>query len=304
MKILITGSTGQVGFELQRQLSLLGRVLAPTRHTLDLLDARVVDDWLDQHRPDLIVNAAAYTAVDRAQQEPELAAYLNAALPAQLARHARQQGIALVHYSSDYVYSGEGELPWCEEATPAPCNVYGQSKWDGDEAIVQSGCEHLIFRTSWVYGAYGHNFMKTMLALGRERDRLEVVIDQIGAPTPARLIARITAQALVQRLEGGVYHLAPRGETSWHGFAQAIFRLARAQGVTGLPAPEAVIPVVTANYPAPAPRPLNSRLCLDRIETALGVPMPHWEAQLGFTLGEYLAGPGAKLLRDGAEQAV
>ncbi|MDI5985027.1 dTDP-4-dehydrorhamnose reductase [Halomonas sp. M4R5S39] len=302
MNILVTGSTGQVGFELQRQLSLLGRVLAPSRHSLDLVDARAVDAWLAQHRPDLIVNAAAYTAVDRAESEPALARRLNAELPAQLARHAERHDLWLVHYSSDYVYSGRGDTPWREDASPAPLNVYGQTKLEGDLAIQHSGCQHLIFRTSWVYSAYGRNFMKTLLRLALERDELGVVADQVGVPTPARLIARVTAQALSLRLASGLYHLAPRGKTSWHGVAQAILRLADSQGVAMTLCPDAVMPVPTTDYPTPASRPLNSRLCLDKLEAALRTPLPDWEAQLALTLGEYLSHPTGARLREPMEQ--
>src|SRR5690554_6736381 len=196
MKILVTGGSGQVGFELRRSLCLLGNVLAPTRQELDLANPKAVDHWLAQYRPDLIVNAAAYTAVDRAEEEPELARRLNAELPGQLAEYSAERGQRLVHYSSDYVYSGSGDSPWHESDAPGPLSVYGQTKLEGDRAIQASGGEHLIFRTSWVYGARGHNFMKTMLRLGRERDTLKVVSDQIGAPTPARLIAQVTALAL------------------------------------------------------------------------------------------------------------
>lgn len=289
MKILVTGGTGQVGFELQRQLGLLGRVMAPTRHELDLVDADAVDRWLEEYRPELVVNAAAYTAVDRAESEPELTRRLNAELPAQLADYSRAHGQWLVHYSSDYVYSGSGETPWRESYPADPLNLYGLTKLEGDRAIQGSGCRHLIFRTSWVYSARGSNFMKTMLTLGRERRELRVVADQVGAPTPARLLAQVSAQALAQRLEGGIYHLAPRGQTSWHGFARAIFRHAGELGEALSVTPDSVIAIPTADYPTPAVRPLNSRLSLDKLEKALGVTLPHWEEQLEATLSEYLA---------------
>lgn len=302
MKILITGASGQVGFELQRQLCLLGSVLAPTRQELDLANPKAVEHWLTQHRPELIVNAAAYTAVDKAEEEPELARRLNAELPAQLAEYSRKRDQWLVHYSSDYVYPGTGVTPWQECDVTGPLSVYGQTKLEGDQAIQQSGCPHLIFRTSWVYSARGHNFMKTMLRLGRDRDALKVVNDQIGAPTPARLIALVTTLALHrlsntthhspltthQAAPAGLYHLAPRGETSWHGFAGEIFRQAAALGESLAISPDNVAAIPTAEYPTPAQRPLNSRLCCQELELALGITLPTWQEQLALTLAESL----------------
>ncbi|WP_311950218.1 dTDP-4-dehydrorhamnose reductase [Halomonas piscis] len=291
--ILITGGSGQVGFELRRQLAVLGEVRAPARDELDLADPEAVEAWLGQHQPDLIVNAAAYTAVDKAESEPELARRLNAELPGQLAAYGARRGKWLVHYSSDYVYSGQGQTPWEEDAATAPVNVYGETKRDGDAAVAASGCEHLIFRTSWVYSAPGGNFVNTMLRLGAEREALSVVADQIGAPTPARLIAQLTALALSAwprtgeaSVAPGVYHLAPRGEASWHDVAVATFDEAARLGMPLTITPEAVAPIATADYPTPAPRPLNSRLNLTRLEEALGVTLPHWQAQLALTVEE------------------
>ncbi|MGM0988638.1 MAG: dTDP-4-dehydrorhamnose reductase [Pseudomonadota bacterium] len=300
MKILLTGGNGQVGFELQRQLCLLGTVLAPTRQELDLADEQSVARWLEQHQPELIVNAAAYTAVDKAEEEPALARRLNAELPAQLAAYSAARGQWLVHYSSDYVYPGSGATPWQEQDATGPLSVYGQTKLEGDQAVEASGCPHLIFRTSWVYSARGSNFMKTMLRLGRERDALKVVNDQVGAPTPARLIAQVTALALHQRpftthhspftihLPSGIYHLAPAGETSWQGFAREIFRQASALGEELAITPEQVAPIPTVEYPTPAQRPLNSRLDCRELEQALGITLPDWQEQLALTLGEHL----------------
>ncbi|MBF7052332.1 dTDP-4-dehydrorhamnose reductase [Halomonas sp. KAO] len=298
MKILITGGNGQVGFELKRQLCLLGEVYAPDRAELDLADAAAVDQWLEEHQPGLIVNAAAYTAVDKAEEEPELARRLNAELPAQLAEYSTARGQWLVHYSSDYVYPGDGEAFWQEESATGPLSVYGQTKLEGDQAVQASGCHHLIFRTSWVYGARGNNFMKTMLRLGRERDALKVVSDQIGVPTPARLIAQVTVLAIMDgiarqsrapTLPSGIYHLAPRGETSWHGFACEIFRLAAERGEILAITPDNVARIPTAEYPTPAQRPLNSRLSLDKLEKALGIQLPGWQEQLALTVEEYLS---------------
>ena len=291
MTILLLGSTGQVGFELHRALAPLGRVIAPLRGQLDLGDADGLAGALRATRPELIVNAAAWTAVDAAETEREAAFDLNARLPEQLARYAAIAGIPLVHYSSDYVYPGDGEAPWREQDATGPLSVYGESKLAGDEAVVASGASHLIFRTSWVYSARGHNFMKTMLRLGAERDSLKVVADQIGAPTPARLIAQMTLLALYRQRLGqllsGVYHLAPRGETSWQGFAAEIFRVARLLEMPLTLTPEQVAGIPTAEYPTPARRPLNSRLDVTRLEQDLGLTLPDWQSQLVLTLREY-----------------
>ncbi|MDQ7733405.1 dTDP-4-dehydrorhamnose reductase [Halomonas sp. SpR1] len=308
MNIFITGSNGQVGFELQRQFALFGNVVAPTRHELDLTDAQAVDAYLAEHQPALILNAAAYTAVDKAESEPEQAKRLNTELPAQLAEYAAKHAITLVHYSTDYVYPGDGETPWQEDSPTAPHSVYGQTKLEGDQAVTQSGCQHLIFRTSWVYAARGSNFMKTMLRLGRERETLSIVNDQIGAPTPARLIAQATALAftthdspltthhslltihhspLTIHIPSGIYHLAPRGETSWHGFASEIFKQAQALGEELAIQSGTVNGIPTAEFPTPAQRPLNSRMSLTKLEAALGVTLPVWQHQLALTLTEY-----------------
>lgn len=288
MSILITGGNGQVGFELQRQLCLLGEILAPNRAELNLADEQAVQVWLEHHQPSLIINAAAYTAVDKAEDKPQPAQRLNAGLPAQLAAYAAEHGIPLVHYSSDYVYPGSGEQLWTENSATGPLSVYGQTKLQGDEAIIDSGCDALIFRTSWVYSARGNNFMKTMLRLGCEREALNVVNDQIGAPTPARLIAQVSGMALQRKLQPDVYHLAPRGETNWHGFACEIFNQANAAGEALAISAEKVTPIPTAEYPTPAQRPLNSRLALDKLEQALGIKLPNWQEQLALTLTEYL----------------
>lgn len=290
MKVLITGGSGQVGVELRRQLTTLGNILAPSREALDLSDASAVSAYLAQHQPGLIVNAAAYTAVDNAEAAPSLTARLNAELPAQLAEYCQQRSCWLVHYSSDYVYTGEGNTPWQEGDVTGPCNTYGATKLAGDTAVVESGCQHLIFRTSWVYSAFGKSFVSTMLRLGEERNALSVVSDQVGAPTPARLIALVTQQALARQntagIESGVYHLAPRGEVSWHGFACEIFEQAHTIGLPLMITSESVAAIPTADYPTPAARPLNSRLAVDKIEGALGIQLPSWQSQLALTLEE------------------
>ena len=290
MNIFITGGNGQVGFELQRQFAIFGTVHAPTRTELDLSNAQAVETYLAEYQPSLILNAAAYTAVDKAESEPELAKRLNTELPAQLAEYAAANQARLVHYSSDYVYPGDGETPWQENSPTGPLSIYGQTKLEGDETVVNSGCEYLIFRTSWVYAARGNNFMKTMLRLGRERDALNIVNDQIGAPTPARLIAQVTMLAFTTHIPPGIYHLAPRGETSWHGFANEIFRQAREQGKMLTITPEQTGGMPTAEYPTPAKRPLNSRMALGKLENALGITLPSWQSQLALTLKEHCEG--------------
>lgn len=294
LTILVTGGSGQVGHELQRTLAPLGEVMAPGRETLDLENAEAVADYLDERRPDIVVNAAAWTNVDGAEAPENLQAVtrLNEDLPAQLADYAARFGIPLVHYSSDYVYDGGGDTPRGEDVPTSPCSRYGESKLAGDRAVLASGTKHLVLRTSWVYGSRGRNFMNTMLRLGRERDALRVVDDQIGAPTTARLIGEVTLlalQAILQeRMESGLYHLAARGETSWHGFACDIFRQALAKGMALEITPERVAPIPTSDYPTPAVRPLNSRLDVSRIERALGVCMPDWRSQLALALDERL----------------
>lgn len=288
MNILLLGKTGQVGFELHRLLAPLGTLVAPDRKALDLSDEQAVSAYLAGCRPDLIVNAAAWTAVDAAEEQTEAAMRLNRDLPAQLAAYAAAASCRLVHYSSDYVYPGSGDSPRTENSPTGPLNAYGRSKLAGDEAIMSSGADYLIFRTSWVYSARGNNFMKTMLRLAKDRPELNVVADQTGAPTPARLIAQVTALAVYGRLDSGLYHLAARGETSWHGFAQEIFRLARASGVPLAVAPDRVHPIPTRDYPTPATRPLNSRLDVSKLERALNIRMPDWQQQLALTLAEYL----------------
>lgn len=299
MKLLITGGTGQVGFELQHSLQLHGQCLAPKRQTLDLSDSQAVDAYLIENRPDIIINAAAYTAVDLAENNQALAYRLNAELPQQLAEYSQQNQVPLIHYSSDYVYAGTGQTAWLENSPTAPQNLYGQSKLAGDQAIIASGCRALIFRTSWVYSARCHNFMKTLLRLAQEKETLSIVNDQIGAPTPARLIAQVTALAIRRKdtqanwlanpfnLADGVYHLAPRGETSWYQFAENIIEHARnadmalkTKQIKGIP---------TQQYPTPATRPLNSRMSLNKLESALAIQLPDWQSALKLTIREYLS---------------
>ena len=280
MRILLLGKTGQVGFELVRTLSPLGNVISPSRPELDLLSAEAVERYLVHTKPDLIVNAAAWTGVDAAEEHRTEAERLNAGLPKQLAEFAAGQNVRLVHYSSDYVYPGHGHAPWQESSPTDPLSNYGKTKLWGDLAIEKSGVDYLIFRTSWVYSARGNNFMKTMLRLAESKTELNIVADQVGAPTPARLIAQITTLALHSHLEKGLYHLAPLGETSWHGFAGEIFQLAGCKTIAH--------PIPTTDYPTPAKRPLNSRMDVSRLEQALKIQLPDWQSQLALTLNEFL----------------
>lgn len=285
MKILLLGKNGQVGWELQRSLGVLGELTAldfdSTELSADFSRPESLAATVRAVRPDIIVNAAAHTAVDKAESEPELARTLNATAPAVLAREAAALGAWLVHYSTDYVFDGSGSAPRPEEAPTGPLSVYGRTKLEGEEAIRASGCRHLILRTSWVYAARGGNFAKTMLRLAAERDRLTVIDDQIGAPTGADLLADITAHALrtlPQRPElGGTYHAVAGGETSWHGYAQLVIEWARAHGQAVKVAPQAIEPVATSAFPTPAERPHNSRLATDKLQAAFGLRLPSWQ---------------------------
>ncbi|KAA1174675.1 dTDP-4-dehydrorhamnose reductase [Marinobacter salinexigens] len=288
MKILLLGGSGQVGFELARSLAPLGTVVAPSRAELDLSSEEAVTDYLTLHQPELIANAAAWTAVDAAEQHVDAARRLNAGLPEQLAQYCAEKGALLVHYSSDYVYPGDGSEPWLETSATGPLSVYGQTKLEGDLAIQQSGAKHLIFRTSWVYSARGNNFMKTMLRLAESKPELSVVADQVGAPTPARLVAQITALAIYRDIPLGLYHLAPRGSATWHEFAVAIVNLASMTGKLLSSGPADVLPVSTSSYVTPAKRPMNSQMDLSKIESALRISLPGWYSQLELTLDEYL----------------
>jgi len=296
LKILLLGKNGQVGWELQRSLAPLGEVLALDRHSTpycgDLSQperlAQTVLDW----RPDVIVNAAAHTAVDKAESEPELARCLNATAPAALAQAAAQIGALLVHYSTDYVFNGQGDQPWQEGDATGPLSVYGQTKREGEQAIVASGCAHLIFRTSWVYAARGGNFAKTMLRLAAERERLTVIDDQFGAPTGADLIADVTAHAIRASLQqpalGGLYHLVASGQTTWHGYASHVIAQARLiQPGLALKVSE-IAPVPTSAFPTPAQRPLNSRLATHKLQDTFGVVLSPWQQGVNRMLAEIL----------------
>lgn len=301
MKILLLGKNGQVGWELQRALAPLGELVALDFASQelcgDLGNTEGLQQTVAQVRPQVIVNAGAHTAVDKAESEPELAYRLNAEGPAVLAQAAAQLGALLVHYSTDYVYDGSGSRPWREEDAKGPLSVYGRTKLAGDEAIAASGCRHLIFRTSWVYGARGGNFPKTMLRLAREREQLNVIDDQIGAPTGADLLADVTAHAIRHLLPpqrhndltpSGVYHLAAAGETSWHGYARFVLERAQRLGHTLKAGPAQVLPISTSAYPTPARRPQNSRLDTGRLQNTFGLRLPPWQAGVQRMLDETL----------------
>ncbi len=298
MKILLLGKNGQVGWELQRSLAPLGEVLALDRHSThycgDLSKPEELVQTVLVYKPDFIVNAAAHTAVDKAESEPELAKVLNTDAPAALAKAAAQVGAWLVHYSTDYVFDGSGTHARQEGEGTGPLSVYGQTKLDGEKAIVASGCKYLIFRTSWVYAARGGNFAKTMLRLAQERDKLTVINDQHGAPTGADLIADVTAQAIRRVLNtqnisfSGVYHLVASGETTWHGYASHVIEKAQAiKPDLQIKAAE-VGPVSTSAFPTPATRPLNSRLCTAKLKQAFGLVLPPWQQGVDRMLTEIL----------------
>jgi dTDP-4-dehydrorhamnose reductase len=293
MKILLLGKNGQVGWELQRALRPLGEVVARDLDDgLNLADPAALAGLVRSHAPEVIVNAAAHTAVDRAEAEPELAHAINAAAPALLAREALALGALLVQYSTDYVYDGGGDQPRDEEAPTGPLSVYGHSKLAGDLAIQASGCQHLILRTSWVYAARGGNFARIMLKLAAERDQLKVISDQIGAPTGADLLADLTAHMLRATWDRpelcGVYHAVAAGQTSWHEYASHVIEFARARGQALKVAPEQILPIPTSDYPTPARRPLNSRLDTGKLQRNFGLFLPDWRVGVDRMLEEIL----------------
>jgi dTDP-4-dehydrorhamnose reductase len=286
--ILVTGVDGQVGYELLRSLQGLGRIVACNRAMLDLSDPSAIRSFVREAKPSVIVNPAAYTAVDKAETEVAAANRLNAEAPRVFAEEAARTGAVLIHYSTDYVFDGTKEGPYVEEDAPAPQNVYGASKLAGERAIADTECAHLVLRTSWVYGRRGKNFLLTMLKLGAERPELRVVADQLGAPTWANTIAAATAHVVAQGLaagapdwwhdRSGVYHLTCAGETSWHGFARAIFDAA-------MPGNQPrVHPIASSEYPVPAKRPMNSRLSSRKLFDTFGLDLPRWDDALRLCL--------------------
>ena len=296
LRILVPGKTGQVGWELQGALAPLGTVIALDRSGMDLANPDSIRRVIRDAKPEVIVNAAAYNNVDKAESEPELAMRVNGVAPGVMAEEAKRLGAILIHYSTDYVFDGERDRPYNEDDPPNPLSEYGRSKLAGEQAIASSGAPHLIFRTSWVYAARGQNFVRTMLRLGRERSELRIVDDQVGAPNWARFIAKATAQVLRQLGDGhkaignraGIYNLTATGAVSWYGFASAIFVEAKAQlGMT----PPKLIPITTAEYPLPARRPANSWLDNSKLTAAFGLTPPSWDAMLTACIHE-MAGQG------------
>ncbi len=297
-RLLLLGRHGQLGWELHSSLAELGEVIAPERQDTalcgDLSDLDGLARTVHALRPDVVVNAAAYTAVDRAQTEPDLARRVNALAPGVLAQACADTGAWLLHYSTDYVFDGSGSKPWRETDPTAAVNLYGQTKLEGEQ-LVQAHCpRHLLLRTSWVYGQHGHNFARTMLRLAQERDQLKVVADQIGAPTSARWLAHLSVHILRRVLApattsdaadsgtalAGVYHACPRGETSWHGYARWLIEEARAMGFALKLDATAVLPIASDDYPTPAPRPHNCRLDCSKLEQTFAVLRPHWQEGL------------------------
>jgi len=291
-RILIVGGSGQLGLELQRSFAGTNPMVAVDRETMDLSVPDRIRAMVAEVKPDVILNAAAYTAVDRAESEPEIAAAVNARAPRILAEEASKIGALLVHYSTDYVFDGTKRGPWTEEDEPNPLSAYGATKLTGEEAIREVGGRYLIFRTSWVYGPHGKNFLLTMLKLGRERDQLRVVDDQSGAPTTSLELARATRTIVDGALAGqfgateqwvGLYHMTCEGETTWYGFTHAIF--ARAGALMGKRRLE-IQPIPTSEYPTPAKRPRNSVLSNAKLRERFGVALPAWETALDVVLAE------------------
>ncbi|WP_157670539.1 dTDP-4-dehydrorhamnose reductase [Chitinibacter sp. GC72] len=285
-KILVTGKNGQVGFELQRSLAVLGEIVAVDREECDLSNPEAIRELVQRVRPDIIVNPAAHTAVDKAESEVEFATALNATAPQVFAEEAAKQGALLIHYSTDYVFDGNKDGWYSETDTPNPQSVYGKTKLAGELAVAAAHPRHLIFRTSWVFGAHGGNFLKTMLRLMQQREALSVVADQFGAPTSASLLADVTAQIIAQYLRCadqagfayGTYHLVAGGETSWHGYASLVNDISALQGYTLKIASHDIKAIPSSDYPVPAPRPANSRLDTQKIQTAFGLSLPMWQA--------------------------
>ncbi|MFT4020743.1 MAG: dTDP-4-dehydrorhamnose reductase [Acinetobacter sp.] len=299
MKILLLGKNGQVGWELQRALQPLGEVIALDRNINanqlcgDISNFAVIQQAIEQTQPDVIVNATAYTAVDKAESEPQQADFINHLAVKHLAEQSQKYGALLIHYSTDYVFSGAGETPWREDDATAPQNVYGQSKRQGELALVQSGAKFINLRTSWVYGTHGNNFIKTMLKLAQSKDELSIIADQIGAPTGAALIADVTAQLIryvqlnPEQQVTGHYHLAASGECSWFDYANYIFEQAKQRGLNLQI--QQVRPIATEAYPTPAKRPRNSRLNTNKLKQQFKLHLPHWQQGVQQVVGEMIS---------------
>lgn len=287
--ILVTGAQGQLGFELQRSLAALGHVVALARAECDLSNVQALRETIRQLRPALIVNAAAYTAVDKAEAEPELAQRINAEALAVMGEEAKALSAGVIHYSTDYVFDGSKQGAYLESDVTGPLGVYGASKLAGEQALAASGADYWIFRTCWVYGLHGQNFMKTMLRLGKSRDSLSVVADQFGVPTSAAFIADITAQVVAaigrgQPIAQGIYHLSASGRTSWHGYACHLLARAKLRGLSLAVNVDDIRAIPASDYPTPARRPANSQLDCSKLEVALGIRMPLWTVAIDQTI--------------------
>jgi dTDP-4-dehydrorhamnose reductase len=297
VKILLIGKDGQIGSRLRHSLAPIGNVLAFGRNDLDLTDLTVLQERLDAARPDIIVNAAAYTDVDRAELEPAFARAINCDAVALMATYAARKGAGLVHYSTDYVFDGKKDAPYVEQDSTAPLNVYGATKRDGEIAVRSANCRHLILRTSWIYSSVGSNFARTILRLARERDTLQVVDDQIGSPTSARLVAGITTDILMRLTHhgwpkdiDGTFHVTASGATSWYGFAQLLVEEGHRMGMKLRCLPEGITAVKSARYKTAAERPLNSRLSTEKILGVVGGQFPMWAEDARMTLSELARG--------------
>ena len=293
MKILLFGKNGQVGWELERSMLPLGNIIALDQDVADFSNPESLREIIQSEKPDVIVNAAAYTAVDKAEDDEDLAAKINGEAPGILAEEALKLNALLIHYSTDYVFDGEKKGPYVETDEPNPINAYGRTKLAGEEAVKTSGCDHLIFRTSWVYASRGHNFLLSILRLAKERDELSIVSDQVGSPTSARLIADTTVlciqQAAKEKQKGvfssGLYHLISAGFTCWHGFAQVIVGVAKQKLNLELKIKH-IKAIPTVEYPTPAQRPMNSQLALSKLEKVFGLVMPDWKKMLDLCIEE------------------
>lgn len=295
MKLLLTGKNGQVGFELQRALAPLGEVVAVNHAECDLSDQAAIRRLVQATQPDIIINPAAYTAVDKAESEPDLAYAVNATAPGVFGEAAQETGALVIHYSTDYVFDGTKQGAYSESDLPNPQSIYGKSKLAGEQALQTSGARHLILRTSWVFAAHGNNFAKTMLRLAAERDSLNVVADQFGAPTSAALLADVTAHMIGRyQREGvadfpyGLYHLVAGGLTTWHAYAQTVITAALAAGKPLKLSPDNIKAITTADYPLPAPRPANSALDTGKLKQSFGLTLPDWQHGLDHVLQQIL----------------
>lgn len=295
MKILLTGKNGQVGYELQRTLSSLGEVIAVDVDSCDLTNTASIVSLVEQTKPGLIVNPAAYTAVDKAESEPEIAFAINATAPKVLAAQANLLHIPIIHYSTDYVFDGTKEGVYTEDDIPNPQSIYGKTKWQGEKNVRAMCPKHVILRTSWVFGAHGGNFLKTILKLAQERPELKIIADQFGAPTSASLLADSTA-AIAKKLltedwprNSGTYHLAASGVTTWHGYASKVVELANEFGIPTKIQARDIQPIPTEAYPLPAPRPKNSQLSTEKIKDKFNIDLPEWTVDVDKVLKQLTA---------------